>query len=157
MKNKDSKTKLDGKGQRHAIIVSSWNEFITERLHKGVIESLEMHGVEQEKIDSFHVPGAFELGPSANEVAKLKRYDAITCVACVIRGATPHFEYVSSQAARLIAQCSFDHGIPVLFGVLTTDTVEQAIERAGTKAGNKGFEAGMSAIQMVNLYREIKA
>jgi 6,7-dimethyl-8-ribityllumazine synthase len=144
-----------GAGQKHAVLVSDWNDFITSRLKEGALAALSDHGVDDGDVSVFHAPGAYELGPVAKRLADTRRYDAITCLGCVIRGATPHFDLVAGQAARLVAQASYDTGLPVIFGVLTTDTIEQAIERAGTKAGNKGYEAAVAAIQMVNLYRRI--
>ena len=147
---------LNGKGQRHAVITTAWNEFITERLLEGSLGALRMHGVEENDITVIRVPGAYEIGPVAKKVAASGKYDAVTCLGTVIRGATAHFEYVAGTAARLIAQASYDTGIPVIFGVLTTETIEQAIERAGTKAGNKGYEAAATAVEMATLYTELK-
>ena len=154
------KGSLQGEGQRHALILSRWNHFITDGLMQGAREALLSLGVKEESIDTFHVPGAFELGPTALVVAQNASYDALTCLGCVIRGATAHFEYVAGQSARLISQAAYDSGIPVIFGVLTTDTIEQAMERASTKAtvktDNKGYEAAQSAVEMANLYRRLK-
>ena len=151
------KAKLDGTGQIHAIVVSNWNELITERLYKGAVEALTSHNVDLKNIEIFYVPGAFEIGPTAKQIALTKKYDAIICLGCVIKGETSHNEYISSQTARLVSQCSYDHSIPVIFGVLTTDTVEQALDRVGLKSGNKGFEVGVSAIQMVNIFKIINS
>jgi 6,7-dimethyl-8-ribityllumazine synthase len=146
---------LNGNGQRHGVLVARFNDFITERLLGGALDGLKRHGVREELITVVQVPGAFELGPVALKMARSGRYDAVTCLGAVIRGATPHFDHVSNQAARLVAQASYDSGIPVIFGVLTTDTIEQAIERAGTKAGNKGYDAAVTAIEMVSLYTKL--
>lgn len=145
-----------GEGQRHAVVVAKWNEFITFRLRDGAVAALARHGVKQADVTLVHVPGAFEVGTVARELARTGRFDAITCIGAVIRGATDHYDYVAGQAARLISQAAFDTGVPVIFGVLTTDTIEQAIERAGTKAGNKGYEAALTAIEMADLYRKIR-
>ncbi|MCB1325961.1 MAG: 6,7-dimethyl-8-ribityllumazine synthase [Spirochaetales bacterium] len=145
----------NGSGQRHAVLVSEWNDFITSALLKGALAALQDHGVDSESVDVIHVPGSYELGPAARRAAQTGRYDAITCLGCVIRGATAHFDHVAGQAARLIAQASYETGLPVIFGVLTTDTIEQAIERAGTKAGNKGYESAVAAIELVNVYRQL--
>ncbi len=150
------KGKLDGKGQRHALLVSQWNAFLSKALEDGAYNALISLGVREDKIDSIHVPGCFELGALALKTAQSGKYDAVICLGCIIRGATAHFEHVASQTARLIAQASYDSGLPVLFGILSTDTIEQAIERSGTKAGNKGEEAAMSAVSMVNLYRSLQ-
>jgi 6,7-dimethyl-8-ribityllumazine synthase len=148
---------VSGVGQRHALVVSKWNEFITFRLRDGALAALQRHGVSLENITVVYVPGAFELGSTARRLADTGKFDAVICIGCVIRGATDHYEYVAGQAARLISQAAYDSGRPVIFGVLTTDTIEQAIERAGTKAGNKGYEAALAAIEMVDLYRKIHA
>ncbi len=146
-----------GNGQRHAVVVSKWNEFITFRLRDGAVAALQRHGVAARDITVVYVPGAFELGSTARELADTGRFDAVICIGCVIRGATDHYDYVAGQAARLVSQAAYDSGKPVVFGVLTTDTIEQAIERAGTKAGNKGYEAALTAIEMVDLYKKIRA
>ena len=148
---------LNGKGQKHAIIVGRFNEFITDKLLSGALDSLERHGVARDDVDVISVPGAFEMGGVAKILATSGKYDAVTCIGAVIRGSTPHFDHVSNQASRLIAQASYDTGIPVIFGVLTTDTIEQAIERAGTKAGNKGSESAACAIEMASLYKKISS
>ena len=147
----------NGNGQRHGIIVARFNDFITSRLLEGAQSSLLRLGVRDEDITVLEVPGAFELGPVARKLAASGRVDAVIVLGCVIRGATAHFDYVAGQAARLTAQAAYDTGVPVIFGVLTTDTIEQAIERAGTKAGNKGADAAASAVEMVGLYRELGA
>jgi len=147
--------KLDASGKKYAIIVARFNDFITDRLTGGAIDALVRHGAEDSDIEIIKVPGAFEIPLIAKKVAAKNKYDAVICLGAVIRGATPHFEFVSSEAAKGIAMVSLETGVPVVFGVLTTDTIEQAIERAGSKAGNKGVEAAMSAIEMANLIKEL--
>ena len=142
---------------RIAIVASRFNEFITNTLIGGSIDALQRHGVNDDNIDLIWSPGAFEIPLIAQTAALSKRYDAIICLGAVIRGATPHFEYVSNEVSKGIASVSLSSGIPVIFGVLTTDTLEQAIERAGTKAGNKGFDAAMSAIETVNLLKQLSS
>ncbi|MEN6325655.1 MAG: 6,7-dimethyl-8-ribityllumazine synthase [Syntrophomonas sp.] len=146
--------KLLGKGQRYVVIVSRFNEFITNKLLSGCLDALTRHDVDPDNIDIAWVPGAFEM-PLAAQKLSVKGYDAVICLGAVIRGATPHFEYVSSEVTKGIAHVGLNSGIPVIYGVITADTIEQAIERAGTKAGNKGVDAAMTAIEMVNLLREI--
>ncbi|MBU42982.1 MAG: 6,7-dimethyl-8-ribityllumazine synthase [Spirochaetaceae bacterium] len=148
--------KLNGAGQRHAIVVSRWNEFITDRLKDGAIAALKKHDVSESSITVVGVPGAYELGSVARKLAATGKYDAITCLGAVIRGATDHYDYVCGQAARLIAQVFYDTGIPTIFGVITTDTIEQAIERAGTKAGNKGYESAVAAVELASLSQQIQ-
>ena len=143
--------KFEAKGFRFGLIVSRFNSFICERLLDGAMDTLVRHGADQEKMTVVRVPGAFEIPLVAKKMAESSKYDALICLGAVIRGGTPHFEYVSAEVTKGIAAVSLDAGIPVAFGVLTTDSVEQAIERAGTKAGNKGAEAAMSAIEMINL------
>ncbi|MBE9486558.1 MAG: 6,7-dimethyl-8-ribityllumazine synthase [Desulfuromonadales bacterium] len=147
--------KLDATGFRFGLIVSRFNSFICDRLLEGAIDTLTRHGAEELQLSVVRVPGAFEIPLLAKKMAESGKYDAIICLGAVIRGATPHFEYVSSEVSKGVASVSLDSGLPVAFGVLTTDSVEQAIERAGTKAGNKGAEAAMSAIEMVNLMKVI--
>ena len=143
--------KLAADNYRFGIVVSRFNSFISERLLDGAIDALVRHGADDQQITVMKVPGAFEVPLAAKQMAASGRFDALLCLGAVIRGGTPHFEYVSSEVTKGVAMVSLESGIPVAFGVLTTDTVEQAIERAGTKAGNKGAEAAMSAIEMVNL------
>jgi 6,7-dimethyl-8-ribityllumazine synthase len=145
---------LQAKGFRFAIIVSRFNSFVTERLLEGALDALKRHGAEETKIDIYRVPGAFEIPLLAKRLAKKKEIDAVICLGAVIKGGTPHFHYVASEVTKGIAQVSMDADKPVAFGVLTTETVEQAIDRAGAKAGNKGYDAAMSAIEMVNLLKE---
>lgn len=142
-----------GKGQKHAVVFTRWNDFIVNPLCNGAVAALEDHEVASADIDLIQIPGAYEIGPVAKKAAMCGKYAAITCLGAVIRGSTPHFDFIAGQAARLVAQASYDTGIPVIFGVLTTDTIEQAIERAGTKLGNKGYEAATAAVEMVNLYK----
>jgi 6,7-dimethyl-8-ribityllumazine synthase len=147
--------KLDAKGLRFGIVVSRFNGFISERLVEGALDALTRHGAERENLLIVRVPGAFEIPLTARKLAAGGKCDAIICLGAVIRGATPHFDYVSAEVSKGIASVSLEAGIPVAFGVLTTDTLEQAIERAGSKAGNKGFDAAVSAIEMVNLLKAI--
>lgn len=142
--------------QKIAIVVSRFNEFITGKLLGGAKDCLERHGLKKENITIVWAPGAFELPFAAQQLAQTKKFDAIITLGCVIRGATPHFDYVCSEAAKGVSAVSMKYDLPVAFGVLTTDTIEQAVERAGTKAGNKGWEAAMATIEMVNLAAKIK-
>lgn len=142
---------LDAKGFRFGLIVSRFNSFICDRLLEGALDTLVRHGADDQKLSVVRVPGAFEIPLVTKKMAESGKYDAIICLGAVIRGGTPHFDYVCSEVSKGVASVSLDSGLPVAFGVLTTDSVEQAIERAGTKAGNKGAEAAMSAIEMVNL------
>ncbi|MBW7857341.1 MAG: 6,7-dimethyl-8-ribityllumazine synthase [Leptonema sp. (in: Bacteria)] len=146
-----------GQSQRHLVVVSKWNEFITFRLRDGALSALERHGVKTEDITVLYVPGALELASAAKVALATNSYDSAICIGCVIRGATGHYDFVAGQSARLVSQLGYDTGLPVIFGVLTTDTIEQAIERAGTKAGNKGYEAAVAAIEMIDLYKKIRA
>ncbi|MBM4761917.1 6,7-dimethyl-8-ribityllumazine synthase [Bacillus sp. B15-48] len=144
---------LIGTGLKIGIVVGRFNEFITSKLLSGAEDMLKRHGVQDEDIDIAWVPGAFEIPLIAQKMANSKRYDAIITLGTVIRGATPHFDFVCSETAKGVAAASMNSGIPITFGVLTTDSIEQAIERAGTKAGNKGWEAASSAVEMANLSR----
>ncbi|MDK2791896.1 MAG: 6,7-dimethyl-8-ribityllumazine synthase [Deferribacteres bacterium] len=144
----------NGKGFKFAIVCSRFNDFIVKSLVAGAVDALLRHEVNQEDIEVFKVPGAFEIPLMCKKLADTKKYDAVIAVGAVIRGSTPHFEYVSSEVAKGVAKAGYDTGVPVIFGVLTTDTIEQAVERAGTKAGNKGAEAAMSALEFVNLLRK---
>lgn len=146
--------KLIAQGLKIGIIAARFNEFIVGKLVGGALDGLKRHGVEEDDIEIAWVPGAFEIPLVAKKMAKSKKYDAIICVGAVIRGATPHFEYVSSEVSKGIAGVSLETEVPVIFGVLTTDTIEQAIERAGTKAGNKGYDAAVTAIEMTNLFKQ---
>jgi 6,7-dimethyl-8-ribityllumazine synthase len=147
---------LVGEGLRFAIVVARFNEFITSRLLAGAMDGLIRHGVREQDIDVAWVPGSFEIPVVAKRLARSARYDAVLCLGAVIRGATPHFDYVAAEAAKGIAAAALETEVPVIFGVLTTDTIEQAIERAGTKAGNKGYDAALTAIEMANLLRAIE-
>lgn len=142
-------------GQRFAIVVSRFNEFITSKLLSGAVDSLERHGCDREDITCVHVPGAFELPLAAQKLAQSGHFDAVICLGCVIRGQTPHFEYIAGEAAKGIGQVALSTGVPTSFGVITADTLEQAVERAGAKAGNKGVEAALSAIEMTNLLSQL--
>ncbi len=144
---------LIASGMRVAIVVSRFNEFITSKLLGAAIDTFRRHGLEDEEIELIWVPGAYEIPFIARKAATTGRYDAVVCLGAVIRGATAHFDYVAGECAKGIASAANDTGIPIIFGVLTTDTIEQAIERAGTKAGNKGGESAVCAIEMVNLLR----
>lgn len=145
---------LVAEGLRFAVIVGRFNEFIGGKLLSGALDALKRHGVEDNSIEIAWVPGAFEIPLVAKKMAKTGKYDGVICLGAVIRGATPHFDYVSSEVSKGIANVSLDTEVPVIFGVLTTDTIEQAIERAGTKAGNKGYDAAVTAIEMANLFRQ---
>ena len=142
-------------GLKMAIVISRFNEFITSKLLGGAIDGLVRHGCFEKDIEVTWVPGAFEIPLVAQKIASKKQYDAIICLGAVIRGSTPHFEYVCAEVSKGVAKVSMDSGIPIIFGVLTTENIEQAIERAGTKSGNKGFEAAVSAVEMANLLKSI--
>ncbi len=146
---------LIGTGLKIGIVVSRFNSFITTKLLDGALGALKQHGVNLDDVDIFWTPGSFEIPTTAKRLAESGRYDALICIGAVIRGATPHFDYVAGESAKGIAQVSFNTGLPVIYGVITTDTIEQAIERAGTKAGNKGAEAAVAAIEMANLYQQL--
>ena len=148
---------LGGEGLRFALVVSRFNEFISSKLLSGAWDCLTRHGADGALVDVAWVPGAFEIPLIAQRLAATKRYDAIICLGAVIRGSTPHFDYVSGEVAKGVAKVQLDAGIPVIFGVLTTDTIEQAVERAGTKAGNKGWDAAVSALEMANLVKRLDA
>jgi len=147
--------KLNAEGLKVGIIVGRFNSFIGERLLEGALDALIRHGADDSQITVARVPGAFEIPLAAQKMAQSGKYDALICLGAVIRGSTPHFDYVASEVSKGIAHVSLQTGVPVAFGVLTTDTIEQAIERAGTKAGNKGFDAAMTVIETVNLFKEI--
>lgn len=148
---------IDASGKRFAIIVSRWNSFITERLLEGALDALVRHGASADSIDVVRVPGSFEVPLAVQRVAACKRYDAIIPLGALIRGSTPHFDHISAEVTKGIAAVSLSHSIVVSYGILTCDTIEQAIERAGTKAGNKGAEAALSAVEMVDLFRRLPA
>lgn len=147
---------LVGKDLRVGIVAGRFNDFIVSKLVDGALDGLKRHGVNEEDIELSLVPGAFEIPLIAKKMANSKKYDAIICLGAVIKGSTPHFDYVCAEASKGIASVSLDSELPVIFGILTTDSIEQAIERAGTKAGNKGYDAAVTAIEMANLLREIK-
>ncbi len=148
---------LDAKGLRFALVASRFNNFITERLLSGAMDALTRAGASVDDIEVVKVPGSWEMPVAAAELARQKRHDGIVCLGAVIRGETPHFDYVAGEAAKGLAQVSLETGIPIAFGVLTTNTLEQAIDRAGAKGGNKGFESAMTAIEMANLLRRLRA
>ena len=148
--------KLVAKGIRVGIVAARFNEFITSKLLSGAMDGLDRHDVQEEDIHVAWVPGAFEIPLIASKMAKSGKYDAVICLGAVIRGSTSHYDYVCNEVSKGVAAVGLDSGIPVLFGVLTTENIEQAIERAGTKAGNKGYDCALSAIEMVNLIREIE-
>ncbi|MDI3256179.1 MAG: 6,7-dimethyl-8-ribityllumazine synthase [Kyrpidia sp.] len=147
--------KLSAEGARFGIVVARFNEFITARLLEGALSALRRHGAREEDVDVAWVPGAFEIPLAARTMAESGRYNAVIALGAVIRGATPHFDYVAGEAAKGVAAAALATGVPVIFGVLTTDTIEQAVERAGTKAGNKGWDAAMSAVEMADLLRQL--
>lgn len=146
---------LLGKGLKFGMVASRFNEFITRKLLEGAQDALLRHGVDQGDIDIAWVPGSFEIPLVAQKLAQTKRYDAVICLGAVIRGATPHFEYIAAEVTKGIARAGLEAGLPITYGIITADTLEQAIERAGTKAGNKGFDAATDAIEMVNLLKGI--
>jgi len=146
---------LLGKGLKFGVVVTRFNEFITKKLLEGAQDALLRHGVSEEDIDIAWVPGSFEIPLAAKTLAQSKRYDAVICLGAVVRGATPHFEYIAAEVTKGIAKVGLETGLPVSYGVITADTLEQAIERAGTKAGNKGFDAAVDAIEMANLLKNI--
>ena len=146
---------LTAGGFRFAIVAARWNDFLTSKLIEGAVDGLERLGADESAVEIFKVPGSFELGLTALKVAQSGCFDAVICLGTVIRGETPHFDYVAGEAAKGVAQAAMQTGVPVLFGVVTTETLEQAINRAGVKAGNKGFEAAMSAVELVNLYKSM--
>ncbi|MDP6561038.1 MAG: 6,7-dimethyl-8-ribityllumazine synthase [Candidatus Binatia bacterium] len=147
--------KLDARGMKFGIVVSRFNNFITEKLLEGAVDSLRRHGGEEKNIDVVRVPGSFEIPLFAHKLAASSKYDALICLGAVIRGDTPHFDYIAGEVARGVGGAMVQHNIPVAFGVLTTNTIEQAMERAGTKMGNKGSEAALTAIEMASLSKEI--
>lgn len=146
--------RLNAEGFRFAIVASRWNDFLTSRLVEGALDALERLGADEKAVELFRVPGSFEIPLLARKVAASGKWDAVVCVGTIIRGQTPHFEYIASEVTKGIAQAGMETDVPVVYGIVTADTLEQAIDRAGVKAGNKGFEAAMSAVELVNLYRE---
>ncbi len=149
--------KLLAEGLRFAIIVSRFNDFIGERLLGGALDALKRNGADEQNVDIFKVPGAFEIPLIAKKAAESGKYDAVVCLGAVIRGGTPHFDYVAAEVSKGIASVAIEAGIPISFGVLTTDTLEQAIERAGAKSGNKGWDAAFAAVEMANLIKQMSA
>lgn len=147
--------KLTARGLKFALVVGRFNEFITKRLLEGTLDMLTRQGSEEKDIEVVWAPGSFEIPAVANKMAKTKKYDAVICLGAVIRGDTPHFDYIANELAKGIAQVSLQTGVPAIFGVITADTIEQAIERAGTKLGNKGRDAALSGIEMANLFKQI--
>ena len=147
---------LTAKGYAFGIVASRFNDFITARLLDGALDALRRHGADEDRITVVRVPGSFEIPLVAKRMAASRQYDAVICLGTVIRGATPHFDYIASEVAKGVAMAGLETGVPIAFGVLTTDSIEQAVERAGTKAGNKGFDAACAAIEMANLLRELK-
>ena len=146
---------LDASGLKFGIIVSRFNDFIGEKLVGGALDALLRHGANEADINVFKVPGSFEIPLTAKKLALTKKYDAIICLGVIIRGDTPHFEYIAAEVSKGIASVGLDTGTPIIFGVLTTDNIEQAIERSGTKAGNKGFDAANAAVELVNLFKNV--
>ena len=148
---------LDAKGMKVALVVSRFNNFFTDKLLAGALDCLVRHGADEKKLDVAYVPGSFEIPVVAGRLARMKKYDAVICLGAVIRGDTPHFDFVATEASKGISRLGMESSIPVVYGLITADTLEQAVERSGTKAGNKGWDAAQTAIEMVNLYRNIGA
>jgi len=146
---------LIGTGLKVGIVISRFNEFITSKLLGGALDTLERHGVNLDDIEVAWVPGSFEIPIAADKMASSRKYDAVICLGALIRGSTPHFDYIAAEASKGIAQVGLKTGVPTIFGVITTENIEQAIERAGTKVGNKGSDAAMTAIEMVNLFKQL--
>ena len=147
---------LNGQGFRFAIVASRWNDFISSRLVEGALDALERLGADEKQVEVFRVPGAFEIPLLALRLAESEKFDAIICIGTIIRGQTPHFEYIAGEVTRGIGEAGLQTGVPVIYGVVTADTVDQAIDRAGVKLGNKGFEAATTAVELVNLYKSVK-
>ena len=156
MTHKKIEGELNGAGLRFGVLVSRVNEFITSRLLDGALDALTRSGVQLENIEIVRVPGSFEIPITAKKMAQMRRYDAIICLGALIKGATPHFDYLSAAVTQGVAQAALESGVPLSFGILTTNNLEQAIERAGAKQGNKGWEAAVTAIEMANLFRHLK-
>jgi 6,7-dimethyl-8-ribityllumazine synthase len=146
---------LDGSGLKIGIVVSRFNNLLTGKLLEGAIDCLVRHNADEKSISVAYVPGSFEIPYAALKMARSKKYDAVICLGCVIKGETPHFDYIAAETTKGISRSALDSGLPVIYGVITADSLEHAIERAGTKAGNKGWDAAQAAIEMVNLYKEI--
>lgn len=147
--------RLNAEGFRFAVVASRWNDFLTSRLVEGALDALERLGADEKSVEVFKVPGSFEIPLMARRLAESAKWDAVICLGTIIRGETPHFDYIAGEVTKGIAQAGMETGVPVVFGVVTADTLEQAIDRAGVKLGNKGFEAAMSAVELVNLYKVI--
>jgi 6,7-dimethyl-8-ribityllumazine synthase len=147
--------RLNAEGFRFALVASRWNDFLTSRLVEGALDALERLGADEKKVELYKVPGSFEIPLLARKVAGSNKFDAVICLGTIIRGQTPHFEYIAGEVTKGIAQAGMETGVPVVYGIVTADTLEQAIDRAGVKAGNKGFEAAMSAVELVNLYKGV--
>jgi len=147
--------KLDATGLKFGLVASRFNNFITDKMIEGALDCLVRHGAKQEEQEVAYVPGAMEIAPAARRMAESGRYAAVICLGAVIRGHTPHFDYVAGESAKGVARLGIDSKVPVIYGIITADTLEQAIERAGTKAGNKGWDAALAAAEMVNLYRAL--
>jgi len=147
--------KLDARGFKFGLIVSRFNNFLTDKLLEGALDCLNRHGADMDKLSVAYVPGAFEIPYAAAKIARTGQYDAVICLGALVRGDTPHFDYIASEASKGIARIALETGIPVIYGLVTADTLEQAIERSGTKAGNKGWDASEAAIEMINLYRDL--
>ncbi|MGI8468246.1 MAG: 6,7-dimethyl-8-ribityllumazine synthase [Pyrinomonadaceae bacterium] len=156
MQPKVHQGKLTAEGFRFAIVTSRWNDFIGSKLVDGALDALERLGADEKSVEIFKVPGSFEIPLTTLKVAESGKFDAVICLGVVLRGQTPHFDFVAGEAIKGIAQVAMKTGVPVMFGIVTADTLEQAIDRAGVKAGNKGFEAAMSAVEVVNLYAEMR-
>jgi 6,7-dimethyl-8-ribityllumazine synthase len=146
--------RLNAGSLRYAIVASRWNEFISGRLVEGALDALARLGAKEDRVEVYRVPGAFEIPLLALRLAQSRKFDAIICLGTIIRGQTPHFDYIANEVARGISHAGLESGIPVVFGIVTADTVDQAIDRAGVKLGNKGFEAAMTAVELANLYKE---
>jgi 6,7-dimethyl-8-ribityllumazine synthase len=147
--------RLNAEGFSFALVSSRWNDFLTARLVEGALDALERLGAKEKAVELFKVPGSFEIPLLARKLAASGKFDAVVCLGTIIRGQTPHFEYIAGEVTKGIAQAGMETGVPVVYGIVTADTLEQAIDRAGVKAGNKGFEAAMSAVELVNLYKEV--
>jgi 6,7-dimethyl-8-ribityllumazine synthase len=146
---------LNAEGFRFAIVASRWNDFLTSRLIEGAVDGLERLGAVEASVEVYRVPGSFEIPLLATRLAASGKWDAVLCLGTIIRGETPHFEYIAAEVTKGIAQAGLETDVPVIYGIVTADTLEQALDRAGVKAGNKGFEAAMSAVELVNLYKEV--
>ena len=151
----DHEGRLDGSGIKVAIILSRFNSFVTDRLLSGALDGLVRHGVSENEIDVYRCPGAFEIPAAAKRVIETKKHDAVICLGAVIRGETPHFDYIAGESAKGVGHLSLNSDVPVIYGILTTETVDQAVDRAGGKSGNKGYDAAIAAIEMVNLFKKL--